>query len=262
MKSGVKLYRKPRLKDPYLIAAWPGMGNVALKTARYLQEKTNAQEMGEIEPADFFQLGGIFIKNAIIEPSELPRSRFYYRKDRNLRNDLIIFTGEAQPIAGKEYEVASRVLEVAEGYKIKRIYTFAAMPTSMDYKKRPEVWATATSGELVEDIKGYNLRILNEGTISGMNGLLLGFAKERGIDGICLLGEIPYYTIQVENPRSSQVVLERLTEMLGIHIDFTELERQAEYSEREITKYIHKIKEQLREEQEFEKEEKGPRYIH
>ncbi len=120
MKSGVKLYRKPRLKDPYLIAAWPGMGNVALKTARYLQEKTNAQEMGEI----------------------------------------------------------------------------------------------------------------------------------------------PYYTIQVENPRSSQVVLEKLTEMLGIHIDLTELERQAENNEKGITKYIHKIKEQLREEQEFEKEDKGPGYLH
>ncbi len=262
MKSGVKLYQRPRLKEPYLIAAWPGMGNVALKTVRYLQEKLNAQELGEIEPAEFFQLGGIFIKDATIEPSELPRSRFYYWKDKNLKNDFLIFTGEAQPIAGKEYEFGSRVLEVAEGFKVKMIYTFAAMPTSMDYKKRPEVWAAATSRDLVEDLKGYNLRILNEGTISGMNGLLLAFAKERGIDGICLLGEIPYYTIQIENPRSSQAVLERLTEMLGIHIDLTELERLAEFNEGEIAKYIHQIKEQIREEQEFKKEDKGPGYLH
>lgn len=262
IKSGVKLYQRPRLKEPYLIAAWPGMGNVALKTARYLQEKLNAQKVEEIEPADFFQLGGILIKDAAIEPAEPPRSRFYYRKDENLRNDLLIFIGEAQPVAGKEYEFGNRILEVAEGFKVKRIYTFAAMPTSMDYKKRPEVWAATTSREMVEDLKGYDLRILNEGTISGMNGLLLGFAKARGIEGICLLGEIPYYTIQIENPRSSQAVLERLTEMLGIHIDLTELEQLAEFNEREIMKYIHQIKEQIREEQEVKKEDKGPEYLH
>jgi len=50
----VKLQKEPKLNSPYLVAAWPGMGNVALKAATYLREKLRAEEFGEIEADGFF----------------------------------------------------------------------------------------------------------------------------------------------------------------------------------------------------------------
>jgi hypothetical protein len=61
-----------------------------------------------------------------------------------------------------------------------------------------------------------------------LNGLLLGVAKERKIEGICLLGEVPVYATRVPNPMAALAVLKVLTKMLDIEIDMAELAQQAE----------------------------------
>ena len=64
--------------------------------------------------------------------------------------------------------------------------------------------------------------------ISGLNGLLLGVSKERGIEGICLLGEVPMHATRIQNPAAALAVLKVLTKMLDIEIDITELAQIAE----------------------------------
>lgn len=44
----IEIYEEPELRNPYMIAAWPGMGNVALKAATYLKEKLKAEELSRI----------------------------------------------------------------------------------------------------------------------------------------------------------------------------------------------------------------------
>jgi len=60
-----------------------------------------------------------------------------------------------------------------------------------------------------------------------LNGLLLGVAKKRDIDGICLLGEVPTYATRVQNPIAALAILKKLTKMLGIEIDTDELAQLA-----------------------------------
>ena len=59
--------------------------------------------------------------------------------------------------------------------------------------------------------------------ISGLNGLLLGIAKERDIEGICLLGEVPSYASRIQNPMAALAITEVLSRMLHIKVDTTEL---------------------------------------
>jgi hypothetical protein len=39
MKKGIIFYREAQLDRPCFIAAWPGMGNVALRAASFLRER-------------------------------------------------------------------------------------------------------------------------------------------------------------------------------------------------------------------------------
>ena len=50
--------------------------------------------------------------------------------------------------------------------------------------------------------------------------------------------------------------------MLDIHIDMTELENLAEYTEGEIERYIRQIREEIQLERVLGKGEKGPGYVH
>jgi predicted ATP-grasp superfamily ATP-dependent carboligase len=63
--------------------------------------------------------------------------------------------------------------------------------------------------------------------ISGLNGLLLGVAKERKIEGVCLLGEVPMHATRIPNPMAALAVLRVLTRMLNIEIDLSELSEMA-----------------------------------
>jgi proteasome assembly chaperone (PAC2) family protein len=61
-----------------------------------------------------------------------------------------------------------------------------------------------------------------------LNGLLLGVAKERNIEGMCLLGEVPMYASRMPNPMAALAVVKVLSKLLEIEVDTVELTRLAE----------------------------------
>jgi proteasome assembly chaperone (PAC2) family protein len=240
--EGIKIYKRPRLKNPHIIVAWPGMGEVAFKAASYLVEKLGAEEFAEILPEDFFYLTGISIQEGILDLPKLPYSKLYFWKNRTGKNDLIIFISSAQPDLAKAEAYSRRILYLAKSFKVKTVISFAAMPQPIDHTQNPRVWFTTTSAELNNDLKKHNLSLLSEGQISGMNGILLGMAKREGLAGLCLLGEIPLYTIQIENPKASQAVLEALGKIVDLKVDFSGLADQAHIMEDEINKLLDYLK--------------------
>ena len=226
MKNLVKLYARPRLNSPNMLAAWPGIGNVSIIAATYLKRKLNFKELGEVEAFHFFDPIGVVTKDNVVEAPQFPQSKFYYWKNKGEGSDIILFIGEDQP-AAKGYELANCVLDVGLRFQAKRIYTCAAALTRIHHTEQPRVWGVATSQHLTDDLKKYDLVQRGNLQISGLNGLLLGVAKERDIDGICLLGEVPVYATRIQNPMAALAVLKVLTEMIGIETDMTELAQLA-----------------------------------
>ena len=238
----IKIYKKPHLKSPYLICAWPGMGEVAFKAAMYLVQQLKAEEFAEILPEPFFYLTGSTIKEGILNLPALPSNKFYYCKNATAKHDLIIFVSNAQPDLNKVEEYCRRILGLAKSYNVKMVAGFAAMPQAIEHTQQPNVWLVSTSKKINENLKKYNFSILPEGQISGMNGLFLGIAKKEGFDGFCLLGEIPLYTIQIENPKASYAVLEALSKILELKIDFASIIEQAQTMDGEINKLLDYLK--------------------
>jgi hypothetical protein len=282
--EGVKFSKRPRLKNPYLVCAWPGMGEVAFKAAMYLIGQLKAEEFAEIPPEDFFYSTGSIVQEGILNVPGFPYGKFYYWKNPATKicardigasansyggggsanfatkngesakhfggnfggkaagNDLIIFISNAQPDLAKADDYSKRIIYVARGFKVKTIISFAAMPQAIDHTQQSKVWFTATSKEIINILMKHNFELLSEGQISGMNGLFLGIAKKEGFDGFCLLGEIPLYTIQIENPKASYAVLDALARILKIQINFNALIDEAHGMEGEINKLLDYLK--------------------
>jgi proteasome assembly chaperone (PAC2) family protein len=228
MRDLIKLYARPKLNNPNLLAAWPGVGNVAIIIATYLTTKLNFKELAEIQPAGFFDPTGVLVEDSIIEAPQFPQSKFYYRKnDKNNGSDLVLFMGDDQP-ASKGYELANCVLDLALRFHVRRVYTCAAALTRIHHTEQPKVWGVGTNQVMVHELKRLNLKQKGNLQIAGLNGLLLGVAKEREIDGMCLLGEVPMYASRMPNPMATLAVLRTLTRMLEIDVDLVELSRVAE----------------------------------
>jgi proteasome assembly chaperone (PAC2) family protein len=247
--EGIKIKKKPRLKNPYLIVAWPGMGEVAFKAATYLVDKLKAEEFASIDSEEFFYLTGSIIQEGILNMPELPKSKFYYwknpatkRNEKSQAHDLIIFISNAQPDLAKAEGYSKIIIQIAKLFNVEMVISFASMPLPIEHTQEANVWYAATISELINSFKKYNFNLLSGGQISGMNGLFLGIAKKEGFKGVCLLGEIPLYTIQIENPKASLAVLNALSAILNIQIDLVSLKEQANLMEGEINKLIDYLK--------------------
>jgi len=226
MKGLVKFYARPRLNSPNMLAVWPGIGNVAVIVATYLKRKLDFKELGEIEAAYFFDPIGIMVKDNVVEAPQFPQNKFYYWKNKDKKSDTILFIGEDQP-ASKSYELANCVLDVAQKFQVKRIYTCAAALTRIHHTEQPRVWGAATDHDVAQDLVKHNLVQRGDLQIAGLNGLLLGVAKERDFKGICLLGEVPMYATRVQNPMAALVIIQVLNKLLDIEVDTDELAEQA-----------------------------------
>jgi len=227
MKDLVKIVARPRLKSPVMLAAWPGIGNVSMIVATYLKRKLDFKELGEAEASYFFDPIGVVVENNIVEAPQFPQSKFYYWKNKGKDNDIILFIGDTQPSANG-YELANCVLDVGQRFKAQRIYTCAAALTHIHHTEIPKVWGVATNQQAVESLRSYDLVERGNLQISGLNGLLLGVAKERDIEGVCLLGEVPLYATRIHNPIAAQAILEVLIKIMDIEIDMTEIAMLAE----------------------------------
>jgi len=228
-----KLYEQPHPKVCSMFASWPGIGDVSLIAVRYLVEKLNAVEIGEIEPTGFFEPVGVTVKDNVVESPRFPESKFYYWQDDKGEKGLVLFIGEEQP-SSKGYELVNCVLDVAQRLEVERIYSCAAAVTRIHHGEESKVWGVATTSKLVSGLNKYDVVLRGDLRIAGLNGLILGIAKERNIEGICLLGEVPSYATQIANPKASLAVLKVLTKMLGIEVDLAELSHLAEQVDEEI----------------------------
>jgi proteasome assembly chaperone (PAC2) family protein len=226
MKGAIKIHARPKLNSPNMIAAWPGIGNVATIVVNYLRSSLGFKELGVLEASYFFDPIGVLVKDNLVESPNFPQSQFYYWKNEGGGNDIILFIGDDQP-STKGYELANCVLDVGQRFQVRRIYTCAAAITRIHHTEPPKVWGVATSRQLAEDLRKYNLEQASNLQIAGLNGLLLGVAKEREIDGICLLGEVPVYASRVQNPMAALAVIKVLNSMLEIEIDLADLAKMA-----------------------------------
>jgi hypothetical protein len=116
---------------------------------------------------------------------------------------------------------------------------------------------------VTKDLKRYDLVRKGNLQIAGLNGLLLGVAKEKGIEGVCLLGEVPVYATRIQNPMAALAILKVLTTMLDIEIDIAELaqlageakERMKQAAAEAMGEYIDYFTEPIWEHGEEEQEE-------
>ena len=166
--------------------------------------------------------------------------KFYYWQYPKAGKGLVIFIGEEQP-AFKGYELVNCVLDVAQRFRVSRIYSCAAAVTRIHHSEEMKVWGAATNSDLVDELSKYNVILRGNLRIAGLNGLILGMAQERGMEGICLLGEVPAYATQITNPKASLAVLGILTKMIGVTVDLADLGHLAERVDEEMDRIAKRV---------------------
>ena len=229
-----------KLNAPWLIAVWPGMGQVAINAGFYLAAKLEMGVFAEFSPMELFDVDHVLVEHGIIRPARLPRSRLFLWRDPQEKRDLILFIGEAQPPQGKR-AFCRGLIEIARNFGVEQIFTFAAMATAMHPQHRSNVFVAATDETTLDDVSLLDVKILKEGHIGGLNGVLLGEVAQAGLHGVCLLGEMPHIFAQLPFPAGSLAVLRIFCEIAKLKLDFSELEQQSAQLGEQLGELLAKV---------------------
>jgi proteasome assembly chaperone (PAC2) family protein len=217
-----------KFRNPWLVAVWPGMGQVALTAGYYLMTKLEMEELAELPTHGSFDLDSVDVQHGLVQPPRVAKSRFFGCNNPSQDGpDLILFVGDAQPAINK-MEFCHRLLAFAKRWNIQRVITFAAMVTQSAPDAELSLWGAATDKNLLDDLKNHQVMPLVGGQIGGLNGLLIGAGVDKKLPGICLLGELPQMFVQIAYPKSALPILEAFERLTGVPLKLHELRKQVD----------------------------------
>jgi proteasome assembly chaperone (PAC2) family protein len=172
----------PALENPVFVQGLPGFGNVGRIAAHLLIKFCEAKPFAELYSPSFPDYVSISSKGIAF----LPRYEFYSAPLE--KNNLIIMTGETQPSFDDvlaHYHVCSEIVDFVEKLGCHFVVTMGGVPLTED---KTQVYVAATSSRLATEFAEKGAAIYSKGRIVGGTGLTLAIAKERKLDGVCLLG--------------------------------------------------------------------------
>ncbi len=228
---------------PWLIAAWPGMGNVAVIAVSYLIQQLGMRQHAELSAREYFDVGEVLVKDGLVAPVRLPHGVFFRWSNPRGGRDLVAFIGEAQP-TGKTYAYAHELMEAAAEFGVERVVTFASMASALHPAADPKVAGIATSTAALAELRRAEVEPMEDGQIGGLNGVVLAAAAEHGVSGMCLLAEIPYFAANIPNPKAARVALSVFSVLAGIDIALDELGKQADVVDQALTQVYEQLKAQ------------------
>ncbi|MCJ7722276.1 PAC2 family protein [Candidatus Bathyarchaeota archaeon] len=241
----IKELANVELKNPILIEGFPGLGMVGSIATKYLVKQLKAKKFAVLYSPHFPYHVIVNKKGS----ARLLRGEFYFWKSETGENDFIFLVGDSQPqtIEG-QFEVANSILDFVEKKKVKTIVTIAGYRNEVE--GTPNVVAISTSSVLFEKALKAKALSSEAGTpIVGTAGLLLGLAKFRKMDAVCLLGETRGY---LPDPKTAKSVIDVLQKLIDVTVDLKGLDEEIERSkeilgrmrdiEKRRVKYMQKMR--------------------
>lgn len=253
MQTHINYIEKVKLKNPVMIEGLPGIGNVGRLAAGYLVNQMKMKKFAELY-SPYFHPVVVLHENSSLS---LLKCEFYYHRGKQ---DLIVVTGDTQSVTPEgHYDICEKIIDLAERMNVKSVITLGGFAEGRQVND-PAVIGAVSDSKLIKKYSKYDIDFGKNhsiGLILGASGLLIGMAKLRGMDGLCLMGETIGMPMSTD-PKASDKVLRVLTGILGIKMDLSKLENTIKEMEERIKKTDTIHKKVL---EETDKIQKSPRYI-
>ena len=250
----INVLKKPKLTNPILIEGLPGVGNIGRVTVGYIIKELGAEKFADLYSEHFFPFVMLHDNYAI----HLLKNEFYYVKSKKAgQRDLILLVGDCQSLSPNgHYEVSQAILDFVKQFGVKEIFTVGGLATGA-VEDSPKVMGAVSDKKLLKKYSNFGIDFNageKVGYIVGAAGLLLGLGNEKGMGGVCLLGETTGFPI-VTDPKAAESVLRVMMKMLRLKIDLGNLEERVKEMEHFIKKVEALQKKAL---QSIQKDENAP----
>jgi proteasome assembly chaperone (PAC2) family protein len=239
MKINYKDELSPDFQASVLLAGWPGIGSVGVGAIDYLRRKLDAKPIAEVDMLSYFTADAVVVEKGVARLPDAPTHTFYSVPEI----ELIIFQSEAQIGGAPGMELMELILDLSEKCGVETVLTCASYFLPISHKEPAQVLGIANNSEFRDQLLPHGVEILQQGLVSGLNGLLVGCAGARSLNAACLMGTMPQYAATIPNPKASREIVRVLERFLGCDLDMSEIDEAVEKMEHtmeDIESQIHK----------------------
>ncbi|MCW4019630.1 MAG: PAC2 family protein [Candidatus Bathyarchaeota archaeon] len=211
------------------LEGWGNAGKVSTFTVKYLADKLGAKKLGEIPPESFhsylIQRPVVAIKEGIILSYIPPKNDLFYWRDKEGKADLVLLLGYEPHHNWPRYTEA--VLRVAEETGVNRIYTIGGFLADVSHKSEIPITSSTNNKKIVAELKNVGLELTNYSGPTTVYSEILWRSKKRELDVVSIWAAVPMYVGGIY-PKAAYRILEKLTRLIGIDLDLTDLKKKAE----------------------------------
>jgi uncharacterized protein len=231
-------YKDVDLSNAMLILAFPTVGLTSSIAGRFIIDSLKLEEIGAVVSDKLMPA------TVIHKSNPQPPVRIYSGKRKCGPNgnceQLAIIISEFMPPHNMIKPLADKILAWADEKNIQTIVTLEGTRAVGEKKKDYKVFGIGSNSDMKDYLRKYQIEQIQEGMITGVNGVLLyeGFLMKR--DVVCLLAEAHS---AFPDSRAAGNLLEKLDVMLpGIKIDPDPLYKEADKIEKDIRKFMEQSK--------------------
>ena len=229
-KDLFEIYHVPHLQSPSLIVSWQtqDVGKLGSRVIHFLIEKLGGEEIAEIKPLGFFPFGGVRFKNDLVQA---PESKFWACE----KNDLLILKSD-EPVF-EHYQFLNRVLDFAEHHcHAKEVYTINGASSYAAHTNPRRILTVFNQPEIRDRLQGYGLEEMTWEGPPAISSYLLWVSKRRGIPGVSLWPEIPFYLATIEDSQTTRLTLSFLNGRFNLGLDLEEFDSEIKYQNEKIAR--------------------------
>jgi proteasome assembly chaperone (PAC2) family protein len=224
MTEPIRYLSQPKFNNPALLVCWESdAGQLGEKVVDYLTRELDGKAFCEINPIDFFPLGGVTIEKDVVL---FPESTFYSIPDRDL---VVLYSTIPRYEWAKFFNL---LMDVAlETCHAREIFTIGGMVAMGAHTAPRDCWATFNSPQIKRSLSDYQLsREMDYETPPGarptLNSFLLWSAQQRGLHGATLWVPVPFYLVSSDDPTAQKKVLEFLDSRLNLRLNFARIDAE------------------------------------
>src|ERR671918_1107302 len=230
----------PDLRSPVLVCAFAvwndaaGAATTALTTAA---ESLDADLIAQIDPEEFFDFQAnrptIRLTEGQTRQIEWPGNVLLAATAPGAERDLLLLAGTEPNLRWRTF--SEGLAEVADGLGVEMVVTLGALIADVAHSLPVPITGLASNDQLVEEL---DLTRSNYEGPTGVVGVLHDACRRRGISSASLWAAVPHYVAAVPNPKAALALLRRLEGLVGVAVEASGLEEEAESYEMQVSRAV------------------------
>ena len=234
MSSELRVFRRPTLTKPVLVAAfrgWNDGGQGASLAGGFLAKAWKAARFAEVDPEGFYDFQATRPQVSLVDGRtrqiDWPDNAFYHAKLPGADRDAILLLGVEPSLRWRTF--TGLVVELAGELGVELVVTMGSLLADVPHTRPSPVTGAASDADLIQRL---GLQASRYEGPTGIVGVLHDACRRAGLPSVSLWAAVPHYVSLAPSPRAALALCQRLGELVGTPINTSELEGAVDqYSE-------------------------------